>query len=385
MHATWKVPVGTARISERARHYVDEVLTSGWLSPGPFTRRLETLMAEAHEVGSALFCNSGTSALQCAIAALKELDDWDETAEIIVPAITFIASASTVITSHLRPVFADVDPRTYNLDVEAAERACTSRTRAIMPCHLFGQPCNMDPLLALARRRGLRVIEDSCDTVLASYRGRRVGSFGDVSCFSTRSSHLISTGIGGFVCTSDPDIARVVASLMHDGRADPRASAEPTTVERRFHFTRPGFNHRATEMEAALGVAQLEESAARVATHRRNASRLGELLAECAPRLQLPWWPEDTEHSFSVYPLVLDAPRPCKSDVLAFLAGRGIETRDMFPLVTQPFIRARFGDLAATLPAAQRINERGFYVGCHEDLDDDALALTARAVCDALG
>jgi CDP-6-deoxy-D-xylo-4-hexulose-3-dehydrase len=249
-----------------------------------------------------------------------------------------------------------------------------------MPCHLFGQPCDMRPLLQLADAHGLRVIEDSCDTMFASCGGQSVGSFGDVSCFSTRASHIVSTGIGGFACTADPDVARVVTSLFHDGRADPLGAAAAVDVVVRFHFERFGFNCRATEMEAALGVAQFEERAARLAAHRRNAGILSDLLADHADDLQLPWWPPHVEHSFSAYPLLLRKRAARKDDLMTCLAARGVESRAMFPLVSQPIVQAIFGDIGATLPVARGLDTHGFYVGCHEDLDEQALRLTGSAI-----
>lgn len=380
-----QVPVGTARVSARAAAYVAEVLASGRLSPGPFTARFEALMADAHGVGAALLCNSGTSALHCALAALREVDGWRDEDEVIVPAVSFVASANAVLANRLCPRFVDVDPRTFGIDPAGVAAAVGPRTRAIMVAHLFGLPCDMDPIMAVAQRHGLRVIEDSCETMFVAYRGRPVGSFGDLACFSTRASHLVSTGIGGFVCTSDARLAAIVWSLINDGRAAPPtdARAQPAATGH-FVFERIGFNYRASELEAALGVAQLEERDAMLATRRRHAASLTGRLTDMSGVVQLPWCPADREHAFAMFPLVLHEGAPARATVVTHLATRGVESRALLPLVSQPVYRRHHGDLLAALPVARRLDARGFYVGCHEGLSDADVAYLGDALAEAL-
>jgi len=363
------VSIGTARISARAKSYVAEVLESAWLSDGPFRPRLEALMAALHDVRHAIFCNSGTSALQCAFAALRELDGWHDGDEVIVPAVTFVATANMVLANGLHPVFVDVDARTYNLDAGRLADAIGPRTRAIVPAHLFGLPCDMDAILAIARGHGLRVVEDSCETMFVSYRNRPVGSFGDVACFSTRAGHLVTTGIGGFACTSDDRIACIMRSLVNDGRAE---VADAAPLHKRFVFDRLGFSYRATELEAALAVAQMEEREAMLESRRRNAALLDRLLAPVGDELvRLPSRPPDREHAFAMYPLVLGAGAREKDAVLAHLGAHGIETRDLLPLLSQPTYRRLCGDdVQGRFPVAHWLDARGFYVGCHEGLGE---------------
>jgi perosamine synthetase len=161
------VPVGTARVSARAKAYVAEVLESGRLSYGPFSERLEAMMAEAHAVRFAAFCNSGTSALHCALAALREVDGWQDGDEVIVPAVSFVASANVVLASGLVPRFVDVDPRTYGLDPALLAAAIGPRTRAIMPVHLFGSPATWSRSSRSPVATG-SVVEDSCETIFVA-------------------------------------------------------------------------------------------------------------------------------------------------------------------------------------------------------------------------
>ena len=138
--------------------------------------------------------------------------------EIIVPAVTFVATSNVVIDQDLEPVFCDIDRRTYNIDPNLIEDLITDRTRAIMPVHLMGLPCDMDPIMQIAKRYDLRVIEDSCETMFVCYKNQPVGSFGDIACFSTYMGHLLPTGVGGFAVTSDREIAVILKSLFNPGR-----------------------------------------------------------------------------------------------------------------------------------------------------------------------
>jgi dTDP-4-amino-4,6-dideoxygalactose transaminase len=390
-----QIGVGTAKISARAKRYVMEVLDNERLSYGPFSRKFETMFASAHAVRYALLCNSGTSALECAVAALKEIDGWQDGDELIVPAVTFVASSNVVIMNGMKPVFVDVDSKTYNIDPTKIEAAITPRTRGIMPVHLFGQPCDMDPIMASAKRHGLRVIEDSCETMFASYRNRPVGSFGDVSCFSTYVAHLLITGVGGLACTSDDRIATIIKSLYNHGRDNIYISIDDSkgksvaelreVVGRRFKFERLGFSYRATEMEAALGVAQIEEWNDIVGVRRKAAKQLTEFLSPLEDVIQLPWSPRHVDHSFMMYPIVVRDIERGKTNFVNFLEERGVETREMLPLINQPFYVKLFGDLEPQFPVARWINRCGFYVGCHQGMTEADIAYTARAVGEFFG
>jgi perosamine synthetase len=385
--AARKVGIGCADIDALAKDYVSQVLESARLSSGPFTRRLELMFASLHSSRFAIFCSSGTSALRCAVACLKELDGWAPGSEIIVPAVTFVATANVVLDHDFVPVFCDVDPRTYNIDPAKIEPLVSERTVAIMPVHLMGLPCEMDPILDVARRHQLRVIEDSCETMFVSYKGRPVGSFGDVACFSTYMAHLLTTGVGGFAVTSNTEMAVILKSLFNHGRDgiytridddQGKSGAELLeVVQRRFRFIRPGYSFRATEMEAALGLAQIESWREIIRARQDNAEHLNKGLGDLSQYLHLPWKPRHCGHAFMMYPITVKeeySDRLPKADFTLYLEEHGIETRDILPLINQPFYVERFGDLESRHPVARWVNRNGFYLGCHqlltrEDLD----------------
>lgn len=202
-----RIGVGTITIPETAKRNVMEVLDTGRLSYGPFLKRLEEEFSQMHDVKFGIVSNSGTSALHVALQALKEIHGWDDNDEVLVPAVTFVATANIVLHNKMKPVFVDVEKEYYGLDPEKIEEKITSRTRAIIPVHLFGLPCEMDAILKIAKKHNLKVIEDSCETMYGRYNGRMVGSFGDIACFSMYVAHLLVTGVGGINITNNPEYA----------------------------------------------------------------------------------------------------------------------------------------------------------------------------------
>ncbi len=376
---TEQIGVGGLVIGERERAYVEQVLASNRLSYGPFSQKFERLFAEIHQTRQAIYCSSGTSALHLAISALVEANGWGDGDEVLVPAVTFIASSNVVLHNRLRPVFVDVERDTYNLDPAQLERHLTSRTRAIMPVHMFGLPADMGPVMDFARQHRLKVVEDSCETMFAKYKGKAVGSFGDVGCFSTYVAHFLVTGVGGLAITDNPDLHVIMRSLMNHGRDSIYMSitddqgktgeALHEIVARRFRFVRVGHSWRVTELEAALGLAQLEQYHAIMSRRAEIARRYLKGMEGLQHYLQLPTIPADREHVFMLFPIVVR--EADKRDLVNYLEDRMIETRDMMPLLSQPVYHRLFGDLLPQYPVAQWIDRGGFYIGCHQYLTND--------------
>jgi dTDP-4-amino-4,6-dideoxygalactose transaminase len=381
--------VGELVLGPRERDYLQQVIESNRLSYGPFTRRFESRFAGLHGAAHACFCNSGTSALQLALAALREHRGWSDGDEVIVPAVTFVATVNVVLQTGLRPVLVDVRPDTWTMDPALAAAAVTPRTRAILPVHLLGLPADMDPLLDLARAHDLAVIEDSCETMFARYRGQPVGSMGDIGCFSTYVAHFLVTGVGGLATTSDPRLAVLLRSLMNHGRDgiylsidDDDDTAGPgfrEIVDRRFRFERVGFSYRCTELEAAIGLAQLEDHEAIARARRENAAYFSRRLAGLEDVLQLPARPDDRDHAFMVYGMV--SRQASMRPLVYHLEENGIETRDMLPLIHQPVYRQLLGpDVGRRFPVADHLYDRAFYIGCHQYLTGEDRAHVVRTI-----
>jgi len=378
----FQVGVGAVNISKKAKMLVNQALDNNRLSYGPFSQEFEGRFSALHQCKFGIVCNSGTSALEISVAALKELGNWKEGDEIIVPALTFVASVNVIMQNNLVPVFVDVDSKTYNIDSTKIEEKITSKTKAIMVVHLFGQPADMDPILSIAERYNLKIIEDSCESVYAKYKGKSIGSFGDISCFSTYACHIIVTGVGGIALTNIPEIAIILRSLVNHGRDNiyisidddkgKKGEALNIIMKRRFSFIRKGYSYRITELEAAIGVSQLDDLELNIIKRRRNASFLIKNLKKWGENLQLPTILENVEHSFMMFPIVLRSENIKRDDLTLFMEENGIETRLMLPLVNQPYLKEIFGkDLENRFPIAKYINNNGFYIGCHPELSEE--------------
>lgn len=374
-----QIGVGCFEVTSRERRYVNDVLDTGRLSYGPYIKRLEREFAAAHGVRYAVMVSSGTAALEMAIACLKEIHCWKDGDEILCPAITFVASSNVIIANNLKPVFVDVDSRTYNIDPSKIEAKITRRTKAIMAVHLFGQPAAMDKIMKISKKYKLSVIEDSCETMFAKFKGKSVGSFGEVGGFSTYVAHILVTGVGGLAVTDNPKIAEHLRSLANHGRDNIYISIDDDkekkgaelgeVIARRFNFVRRGYSYRVTEMEGALGCAQLERSKSMIARRKKNGAYLKKHLSQFSKHLQLPWFPKHVDHVFMMFPIVIKKGSSVnRSELTQFLEERNIETRGMLPLINQPYIQSLYGDLEAQYPVAKWINNNGFYIASHHIL-----------------
>lgn len=390
-----QIGVGDLVIGDTARGYLQEVIDSGHLSYGKFSARFEEAFAAEHGCAHAIFMASGTCALQSSLAILKELHGWEDGAEVIVPAMTFIATSNMVLHNGLKVRFAEVERGSCNLDPATIERAITPRTRAIVPVHLFGRPAEMTPIMQIANDRGLVVLEDSCETMFARYEGQSVGSFGAAACFSTYVAHMLVTGVGGFVTTNDPEIAVRVRSLLNHGRdsiylsIDDDQEVDPgklrEIVARRFNFVRVGHSFRCTEFEAALGLAQFEERDSIVESRARNGRFFLDAFRplEEEGQVSLPAIPDNADHRFMMFPMIVHGGR--KRDLVNHLEENRIETRDLMPLLSQPIYLELFGDLRPDFPIATYNSANGFYMGCHQYLSDDELEYMAEQVLSFFG
>jgi dTDP-4-amino-4,6-dideoxygalactose transaminase len=378
-----QIGVGAFKFEKNEKKYLNEVVESNRLSYGPMTKKFEATFSKDHDCNFGVFCNSGTSALHISLAALKEKFNWKDNDAVIVPAITFIATPNIVVHNNLKPVFVDVEKNTYNINPELIEEKITDKTRAIIPVHLFGMPADMEPILVIAKKHNLKIIEDSCETMFANYKGKKVGSFGNIGCFSTYIAHFLVTGVGGICTTNDGELAVMLKSLMNHGRDSIYLSIDDDKkeenelfdiVERRFKFIRLGHSFRATEMEAAIGLAQLEKKDEIINKRRYNANYLTEGLKSLEKHLQLPEVPEDREHNFMMYPIVLKDRD--KKDLVFFLEKNLIETRDMLPLLNQPIYEKQISNIEKEFPVANWINNSGFYIGSHQYLKKEELDYT---------
>lgn len=378
MSKTFKIGIGNVTVSEAAKKNVVKILESGRLSYGNYSRKFENQIAKLHSRKYAFFTNSGTSALLVALQVLKDKYSWGENDEVLVPAVTFVATANVVLHNRLKPVFVDVEPNYYCIDPKKIEEKISARTRAIIPVHLFGQSSDMAEVVRLAKKYHLKIIEDSCETMFVKYLDKPVGSTGDIACFSTYATHLITTGVGGLAACDDSDLAVRIKSYLNHGRdgiylsIDDDDTRNPQKlfkiVERRFSFIYLGHSFRLTEMEAALGLDQLRRWRQIIKKRQQNAAFLTKKLSRWSQYLRLPSIRPKAEHAFMLYPITITSEDVDREKLIEFLEINGIETRYLMPLLNQPLYKKLFGNLEKEYPVAKMLNKNSFIIGCHQDL-----------------
>ncbi len=363
------IPVNEPLLDGNEKQYLAECIDTGWISSeGPFIKAFEQKFAARLGRKHAVAVANGTAALDIAVAAL-DIGPGDE---VILPTFTIISCIGQIIRAGATPVLVDSDPQTWNMDVTRIEAKVTPRTKAIMAVHLYGLPVDMAPLLALADRHGLKVIEDAAEQLGQTYRGQPCGSFGALSTFSFYPNKHLTTGEGGMVVTDDDALADAARGLRN-------LCFQP---HQRFVHERLGWNYRMTNLQAALGLAQLERLDTFVARKRRMGARYTELLAGL-PGVQLPLArTPDADNIYWVYGLVLDAALGLDApEAMRRLAAQGIGTRPFFwPMHEQPVLQ-RLGLFGGErYPVAERLARFGLYLPSGLALTDAQLESSAAAV-----
>jgi perosamine synthetase len=345
--AVREVPLSRPWLDEREEELVLEVLRSGRLSLGPWIERFEEQVAARVGAPFAAAVSSGTAGLHllCKIAGLGAGD------EVITSPLSFVSSANCFILEGATPVFADVDPVTLNIDPRAVEAAVTERTRAIVAVDMFGFPCELDELRAIAGRHGLVLIEDACESLGAEYGGRPLGAHGPSAVFGFYANKQMTTGEGGVVTTHSEEEWKVLRSLRNQGRSYEEGGAW-------FHHVRLGMNYRWTDIQAAVGLGQLEKLDRILELRGAAARRYSELL-EGIDGVAAPS-PDDANHrrSWFVYVVQLD-PDLDRDRVMDGLRREAVATADYVPCVhLQPYLRERYGFEEGRCPVAEETARR---------------------------
>lgn len=358
-----RIPVSHPVLAGNEKKYVNECLDTTWISSvGRFIHEFEDAFAALCDVPHAVACSNGTTALHAALlaAGIKPGD------EVIVPTFTYVAAANAVRYCDAVPVFVDSEPVTMNADPARIGEKLTSRTRAILAVHLYGHPVDMDAILELARRHNLVVIEDAAEALGARYKGRPAGSLGDIATFSFFGNKTITTGEGGMVTTRNPELASRVRLLRGQGM-DP---------ERRYWFPTVGYNYRMTNIQAAIGLAQLEQIEVHLGMRRRVAEWYNKHLAPLAGTLLLPGEQDWAHHSYWMYTVVLRPEAGLDRDtVMRHLADAGVETRPTFyPMHIMPVYREPDG----TYPVAEALGANGISLPTHALLTEEDVVYIVR-------
>lgn len=359
-----RLPVTEPYLGEKELLYVTECVLSGWVSSaGKFVPQFEEMFAEFCSTRYAIATSSGTAALHLALLAL-DIGPGDE---VIVPTLTFIATANAVTYTGARPVFVDSEPETWNIDPAQIEQAITPRTKAILPVHLYGHPADMDPILDITHRHRLAVLEDAAEAHGACYKGRRVGTIADVGCFSFYGNKIITTGEGGMVVTDNVAVAERVRMLRDHGMS----------AGRRYWHPMLGYNYRLTNLQAAIGVAQMEKVDAILAAKERLARAYAAGL-QAVPGIRLPPHAPWADNVYWLYSILVDPDvfGRTRDELMARLEEERIATRPLFPPVhTQPIYNT-----GQSLPIAEHLAATGLSLPSAVGLRQEDVARVVQAV-----
>jgi len=311
-----KIPIAKPNFGKEEKEAVKAVLESGILASGPKTKAFEKEFAEYIGVEHAVAVTNGTIALDVALKALN-LGHGDE---VITSAFSFISSGNCVLFQNAKPVFADIDPKTFNIDTSDVAEKITSRTKALIPIHMFGQPAKMDALKEIAEDKGIALVEDAAQAHGAEYKGQKAGSIGDMGCFSFYATKNMTAGEGGMITTNDPKLADKARLLINHGQSQ------------KYHHDTLGYNYRMTELCAAIGSVQLKKLDAFNVKRRENAKLLSNGIRKFKG-LTVPYVEKDVKHVFHQYVVRVEDNYPRGRDELADrLAKKGVGVAVHYPI-----------------------------------------------------
>ncbi len=341
------IPVCQPTLEGNEKKYVMQCMDTNWISSrGRFVDEFEEKFANYCGVRFGITTNSGTTALHLALATMgiKEGD------EVIIPSFTMISTANAISYLDAEPVVVDVEPQTWNIDPDRIEEKITERTRAIIPIHTYGHPADMDRLQEIADKHGLAIVEDAAEAHGAEYKGRRVGSFGEMASFSFYANKIITTGEGGMIVTDNQERAELLQTMRNYG----------FTQERHFWHKVMGFSYRMTNLQAAIGLGQFERIKQLLGARRNNARLYNELLAD-VDGITTPPESEDVKSVYWMYGVVVEDDFGMSKDRLRqILADHGIETRSFFiPIHLQPIYSYLLSD---EFPVSEELGRKGFYL-----------------------
>lgn len=388
-----KIPFGTISITEETRKLVNEALDSGRVSSGKYVNRFEEKFAELIGSKEAVAVSSGTDADILALAVLYDFGA-KRGDEIIVPALSFVATGNAVLAAGFKPVFVDIKKDTLNINPEMIESRITQKTRAIMPVHIMGKPAEMDIICQIAKKHNLYVIEDAAEAHGAEYRGKKIGAIGDLGTFSTYVAHVITTMEGGVVVTNNENIGEILRSLRSHGRACKCKSCVLNTTSSycpkrfqngediRFIFERIGFSSKMNELEAAVGLGNLTLYSEILEKRRKNLLSLIKEFAKFEPYLTTIKEESYEKIGPHAFPVIISEKAKFKRVELAnYLEKNEIDTRDLFSsMPTQCKGFAFLGYKLGEFPNAEYIGRNGIHIGVHQDLGDEHIEYIIKTI-----
>ena len=367
------IPVNEPLFDGNEKKYLNQCIDQAWISSeGPFVRQFEEEFSAYLGLKYGIAVCNGTAAIEVALAAagIREGD------EVIMPTFTIISCAIGVLRLGAKPVLIDAEPETWNMDTSQIEAKITPRTKAVMPVHTYGHPVDMNPIMELARKHGLKVIEDAAEVHGAEYRGKKAGSIGQVGCFSFYANKIVTSGEGGMVVANDEAIAE-------RARAYRNLCFRP---EKRFYHTELGYNFRMTNLQAAVALAQLEQIDEHICIKKQNAMSYSQRLADIGS-LKLPVEKEWAKNVYWMYGIELKEDAGMDNEELASkLRERGVATRPFFlGMHEQPVFHDMGLFLGEHYPVAEKLARRGLYLPSGLALKEEQIETVCQALHDILG
>lgn len=383
MQEKYKIPFGTITITDRTKQLIIEAVDSKRISCGKLVREFEERFAALLGVQEAVAVSSGTDADILALAVLHDLGA-KRGDEVIVPALSFVATGNAVIHAGFTPVFVDIERHTLNIDPSRIEAAITPRTRAIMPVHLMGKPAEMDSINAIAKKHGLLVVEDAAEAHGAFYKGKQAGTLADLAAFSTYVAHIITTGEGGIITTNNEQYAEILRSLRSHGRnctcKHCILNSGATYCAKRFRgeggedirftFDRIGYSCKMNELEAAIGIGAMEVYAEILKKRHDNLIHVLGRFDRFAPWLSTIKEEPHEQIGPHAIPIIVNEEAPfTRAQLTQHLEANGIETRTLFvSMPTQCPGFAHLGYKIGQFPVAEYMGDHGIHVGVHQDI-----------------
>jgi dTDP-4-amino-4,6-dideoxygalactose transaminase len=344
------IPITRLSIGKEEAAAAAEAIISGWITTGKRGEQFEALVAESVGARHGIATNSCTTAIHLAlIAAGVKAGD-----EVICPSYSFIATANAILYAGATPVFVDIDPRTYNIDPSLITAAITPRTTAILPVSQIGLAANLPEIMAIARRHGLKVVEDAAPSLGAMVNGFQVGSVSDFTCFSFDARKILTTGEGGVITTNDDEAAERLRALRAHAASVSTVTRHTSTNVVLEEYSELGYNYKLTDIQAAIGIVQMGRLADIIQERRRLAQRYDELLAD-EERIETPYEPSGYLHVYQSYCVRLRSPKS-QEEVMSVMADRGVATRRIITAHEQPFYREMYPNLC--LPESEIASSR---------------------------
>ncbi len=342
------IQVAKPYFDEQEQKAVAEAIATGWVTQGPRVQEFERIFAEYVGVKYAVATTSATTSLHAALA-VSGIGTGDE---VIIPSLSFIATANVVVHCGAKPSFVDIDPATCNIDVSKIEPAISKRTRAIMPVHQMGLPVDLDVIREIAEKYGLMIVEDAACAIGSEYKGTRIGGHGNIACFSFHPRKVITTGEGGMITTDDRELAERLKRFRHHGMSISdveRHHAQRVVIER---YPERGFNYRMTDMQAAMGIVQMQKLPEILQKRRDIAGRYNQAFSQ-NPFLRVPNIPDYCVHNYQSYWLeVLENSPLSRNELIQRLLEKGISNRrGIMAIHQEPCYR----EYHVTLPHTERI------------------------------